>query len=492
MKALLILLSFIVVSCAHAANLEEKLQHQWSLYSEAQKALLTQVQKTSLPPTERSISRDDWEKILAPKTEFAFTEQNFKDLKQSQKQRIEAAYQKALKDSVINLDKVRSQKQAKAFCADLPKGGLLHIHAGGTLDQQTVHDLLKTQNTTLQIPVLLQHFENPNSGAILYADEMVWLRNHQNVATYLALTPIDQQSFAQFYMLPPGKHPFPRFEAIFAFLSLIATNVSDYEKIFLDFAKRAHEQKVIYIEFREVIYSSFEPILKKIEKDYGIITNVNHAFIRTMSVDTLAQKTQDFLTKPIPSWVVGIDLLANEDGNSALDKGQLPYGGVLFSNQVGKIKTLRRTMHAGEIGDIRNVRDAIIMGVERLGHGVNLAKDPVTLEYAARHEIPVEVNLSSNLQLTDVQDIATHPFLDFLRLGLRVSLSTDDEGIFNTDINHECELAINQSDVTYAELKQMSINSIETSFASNTDKKKLRTKLDKSLTEFEKRWGKFN
>ena len=334
----------------------------------------------------------------------------------------------------------------------------------------------------------MQHFENPQSGAILYPDEMIWLRNHQNVATYLALAPLDQITFGKYYVLPPGKHPFPRFEAVFAFLSLVATTPSDYEKILLDFAKRAHQQKVIYVEFREVNYDSFEPILQKIEKDYGIVIRVNHAFIRTKSVEQIEKSTQNFLSNPMPSWIVGIDFLANEDGNSALDKGQLLYGGVLLANQLGKTKTLRRTMHAGEIGDTRNPRDAIIMGVERLGHAVNLAKDPVTLEYAARFAVPVEVNLSSNLQLTDVTSIATHPFLDFMRLGIPVSLSTDDEGIFDTDINHECELAIDQSNVTYAELKQMSINSIENSFASDSDKKNLRKKLYKSLVAFENRW----
>lgn len=488
MKNLLIFLSFIFINGAHAnVPLEQKLKNQWSLYEKAREALLVQVQKTSLPPAERVISRDTWEKILAPQGDFAFTNQDLSDLKQSQEQRINSAYQAALKASVIDLDVIRKDSKAEAFCADFPKGGMLHIHDSGTLDQQTVHSLLISKNPKLEIADLLKEFNDPSSGSILYPDELKWLSDHANVPSYLELSMSDQPRYEEYFFLPPGKHDFKRFEAIFSFLPLIADDIPAYKKILWDFAKRASDQKVIYVELRESVMEEFADLMAKIEKDLGVTIRVNRAFIRTRSLDNIEKSYQNFMSNPMQPWVVGIDFLANEEGNSALDKGQLIYGGLLQANISGKSK-LHRTMHSGEIGDARNPRDAIIMGVERLGHGVNLKYDLVTLEYAARHKVPVEINLSSNLQLTSVVSIATHPFLNYLRLGLPVSLSTDDEGIFNTDINRECELAINESNITYAELKQMSINSIDTSFAADADKKKLRAKLNKSLLAFEKKW----
>lgn len=484
---LLTLASLISCGVIHAATLEEKLQNQWVLYDQARQALLVQVQKTNLPPDQRVISRAVWENILAPQGEFVFTEQDLKDLKQTQEQKIKASYQKAVEDSTIDLDKIRQEAKAAQFCADFPKGGMLHIHDSGTLDQQTVHSLLMTKNPSLKIADLLTRFSDPKSGSILYADEKKWLADHIDVPSYLELSLSDQPRYEEFFFLPPGKHSFPRFEAVFSFIPLIANDVPAYKKILMDFAKRASDQKVIYVELREATLEDFADVIKEIEKDLGIIIRVNKAFVRTFTLERLDRQTQDLLKTVFPQWVVGIDFLANEDGNSALDKGQLLYGSVLQANLTGKSK-LRRTMHSGEIGDIRNPRDSLIMGVERLGHGVNLAEDIVTLEYAARNKIPVEINLSSNLQLTSISSIATHPFLNYLRLGLPVSLSTDDEGIFNTDINRECTLAINESNVTYAELKQMSINSINTSFASDSDKKILRNKLDKSFVQFEARW----
>jgi len=107
---------------------------------------------------------------------------------------------------------------------------------------------------------------------------------------------------------------------------------------------------------------------------------------------------------------------------------------------------------------------------------------------AARIHEPVGINISSNLRLTDVPDVEHHPFLNYLRLGLPVSLSTDDEGIFDTDINRECELAIAKTDITYAELKAMAFNSLSTSFASDEDKKSLLGILSARFQQFETRW----
>lgn len=175
----------------------------------------------------------------------------------------------------------------------------------------------------------------------------------------------------------------------------------------------------------------------------------------------------------------------NEETNPAFEKGQLVYASALQNISSGTGLQLHRTMHAGELGDGRNPRDAMIMGAERLGHGVNLEKDPIALEFAAKKQIAVEVNLSSNLRLTAIESVSSHPFLKYLRLGIPVSLSTDDEGIFEIDINHECKIAIEQSDMSYAEYKQMAFNSLQTSFVEESEKQKLLLQLKNMFESFE-------
>lgn len=472
---------------ANAVPLQQKLEKQWALYDQAQAALISQARKTELPAKERALSRSTWEKMLTLKNEWALGPNDIFELKNSQQQRIQIAYEKAKKESLIDLNLIRANRRTPEFCADLPKGGMLHVHDSGTLDRRTIDQLVTSQNPDLKIQDLLKRFNDSSSGVLLYPNEKTWLQSRVSIPKYLDLNSNDQIDFQEFFFLPAGKHPFPRFESVFSFIGLIAKTYSVYEKILWDFAERAAREKVIYVELRESIDPQFARIFKKIEDELGLTIRVTRAYFRTQSLEMLDQKSKELLSTPQSPWVVGIDLLANEDGNPALEKAQLLYANVLEANVSGRSK-LHRTMHSGEIGDIRNPRDAIIMGAERLGHGVNLAKDPVTLEWAASLKIPIEINLSSNLRLTDIKSIETHPFLNYLRLGLPVSLSTDDEGIFDTDINLECEIAIKYSDITYAELKQMSINSIETSFASDADKKILRAKLDQSFVQFENKW----
>jgi|GEM_PF-5050811 len=127
--------------------------------------------------------------------------------------------------------------------------------------------------------------------------------------------------------------------------------------------------------------------LEEIEKRFGIVIRINPSFQRTESAEILYQQMQEFLKLPQNKFLVGIDFLDNEKGHSALDKGQAIYGSLLAAVKKGE-SSLRRTMHSGELGDPRNPRDSILLGSERLGHGVLLEQDLVALEYAALKKNP--------------------------------------------------------------------------------------------------------
>jgi len=128
----------------------------------------------------------------------------------------------------------------------------------------------------------------------------------------------------------------------------------------------------------------------------------------------------------------------------------------------------------------------MLLGAQRLGHGVRLERDPVALQYAAQHRIAIEINLTSNVKLGAVDDIARHPYLKFLRLGLPVSLSTDDEGMFETDALGECVLAVGKTDLTYYEYREMAFNSIRTAFVDDTLKRSFLQRLDNEFAVFER------
>ena len=133
------------------------------------------------------------------------------------------------------------------------------------------------------------------------------------------------------------------------------------------------------------------------------------------------------------------------------------------------------SLHAGEIAaglvkpeDLSfHIRASVERGhAERIGHGVDvmLEKDPVGLmkEMASRNVL-VEINLTSNDQILGISG-ADHPLPIYMKYGVPVALSTDDEGVARSDMTHEYLRAVESYHLTYAELKRMTRQSIEHSF----------------------------
>ncbi|MCM2278418.1 MAG: hypothetical protein NDJ89_10120 [Oligoflexia bacterium] len=468
-----------------AAILAEKLARQWERYEAAQELLVRRA-VAERPFLENPVSRQEWESLLALDGELAFTESDLRELRSRQRARIEAARAKALRESVIDLAAIRTRGEVSRFCERLPKGAMLHVHPSGTLNRVTAESLVRRNDPLLEIPELIADTEGG-----LYPDEEAWLGALGGQARFSALSAGDQERFLSFFFLPPGTHPFTRFDAVFSFIGFAADDAEDRFQIFRDFAERAVREGVSYVEFttgvRKESLPQFELIAQRLEAELGLVVRFNSSFSRRSPPDKHAKQVESLLELQSP-FLVGIDLLGNETEAPALETAQLAYGTVLSAVRSGRSR-LHRTQHAGELGDPRNPRDALLLGAERLGHGVKLEDDPVTLEYAALRATPIEINLISNLRLRAVEDMRNHPFLRYLRLGLPVSLSTDDEGIFESDINRECETAITSSDVTYAELKRMALNSIDTSFAESTDKARLREKVLEQFRRFESEYA---
>lgn len=107
-------------------------------------------------------------------------------------------------------------------------------------------------------------------------------------------------------------------------------------------------------------------------------------------------------------------------------------------------KGLHLTVHAGEMAGPDSVRRAVELGAERIGHGVRAIEDPSLPPLLAERRIPLEICLSSNVATGAVPDLARHPLPAFLRMGVPVTLNTDDPGLFGTTLSAEYELAAQQ------------------------------------------------
>ena len=171
--------------------------------------------------------------------------------------------------------------------------------------------------------------------------------------------------------------------------------------------------------------------------------------------------------------VVGLNFVQPEDGyismrDYALQMSMLDAMHPLYSG-------VHIALHAGElapglvppVGLTFHIRSAVEQGhAERIGHGVDVMYEdhPEALlrEMAAKH-ILVEINLTSNDAMLGISG-RNHPLPEYLRAGVPVALSTDDEGVSRIDLTHEFVRAAVTYNLSYMQLKQMARASIEHSF----------------------------
>ena len=173
-----------------------------------------------------------------------------------------------------------------------------------------------------------------------------------------------------------------------------------------------------------------------------------------------------------PRWV-GINFVMPEDGylsmrDYSLQMHMLDYLHHLYPK-------VHISLHAGELapglvppdGLRFHIRQAVEVGhAERIGHGVDVMyedhPEQLLQEMAARH-VMVEINLTSNDVILGVHG-ADHPLPMYLKHGVPVALSTDDEGVSRIDLTHEYVRAAEDFGLDYSTLKQMARNSLTYSF----------------------------
>lgn len=471
-------------------EIEEKLQSQFKRYDLAKNHLIQTVGVEG-----KILHRDEWESMLKSDEILSATE--IEQLRADHARHCALNAQTAKDASVIYLDKLRANKRMlQQFCAELPKGGMLHVHPSGTVNREVAHIMLQRSNP------IISHTQVHNMLSPFIAEhEYDFLKHIQEPTEYLSLEKDVQSKLLDLHILPAGNsHEFTRFIGLFVLQSIYRNeknNLFMAEALIRNFLSQAKEHGVIYVEFNNhAIYDyplnkdnlgQLATHVQQWESEFGITVRFNYGFARGDEGDITQLQANKFLELDSP-YITGIDLLGSEIETPAFEKGQAVYATVNAAIKHQK-RNLNCTMHAGELGDKRNPRDAIILGAKRIGHGVSLIDDVVVLEYARRQEQAIETNLISNQRLGVHLTACDHPFLTYLRLGLKPSLSTDDEGMFETNISHEFFVAIMETDIHYTEVKQLVLNSIETAFADPHTKERLQARLMLQFDDFEKRWS---
>lgn len=202
-------------------------------------------------------------------------------------------------------------------------------------------------------------------------------------------------------------------------------------------------------------------------RDFGIPVGLIGILSRTYGVET-AMRELDIILSYRDS-ITGIDLAGDE----------IHFPGEFFVPHFQKARRLglHITVHAGEATGPESVWQALNdLGAERIGHAVQAPEDPKLMDYLVEKRIPIESNLTSNVQTSTVSDYASHPLRLFMDKGICATINTDDPGISAIDLDYELNIAAPLAGLSGEQITQARLNSLEAAFLPEIEKQRIRQK----------------
>jgi len=130
--------------------------------------------------------------------------------------------------------------------------------------------------------------------------------------------------------------------------------------------------------------------------------------------------------------VVGFDL--------AGDEARFPAAPHRPAFEAARAAGLHLTCHAGEAGEPSSVEEALVLGVERIAHGVIGARDPRIVDRLRSEGIPLDLCPTANWKCKAVARLEDHPLPRLVRAGVRCTISTDSRTVADTTLTREYEL----------------------------------------------------
>ena len=264
---------------------------------------------------------------------------------------------------------------------------------------------------------------------------------------------------------------FPSFLMTFKHVTERLHTPSDYELITYnmvrDLARQGVRHAEVYISFGilyrfgrldvDEVFAAIESGRTRAEADFGttvfwIIDAVRH--FGPEEGARVFRKAAD-LRRHHPS-VVGIGIGGDEARGPAE-----PFREAYLE---AKAAGLHLTAHAGESTGPESIWSALNIGAERIGHALAAQYDQELMDILAERQIPLELNLTSNLRTGCCPSIDQHPLRLYFEYGMMVTLNSDDPPMFGADLLHEYTLAHTHFELSLEQMRELAANSIEASF----------------------------
>jgi adenosine deaminase len=309
--------------------------------------------------------------------------------------------------------------------ASLPKAEL-HVHIEGTLEPELIFELAERNHMAPPCGDVGElraryKFTSLQDFLDLYYENMAVLRTE-----------------ADFYDLTR------------AYLARARAEGVRHAEIFFD--PQAHLARGVPIE---AAFGGVRAALETSERDFGVTSGLIVNFLRDRSPAEAMAVLQRVLRLEVPVLGVG------------LDSAEVGYPPSMFSEvfSLAHASGLRCVAHAGEEGPPSYVWEALdVLHVARIDHGVRSMEDRALVERLAAEGAPLTVCPLSNVKLGVFPTLAHHPVVEMTKLGLQVTVNSDDPAYFGGYVCENYRQLAETFGLGRPALAQLARNSIAASF----------------------------
>lgn len=361
----------------------------------------------------------------------------------------------------------------------------LHLHLYGCLKAEDVWKLGRTR------------WEKRQGALVWYADEYekAWGRRPKWETYWTEENGLERLK-EDYLFLRNGN--FHQFQACFNLLIALFPLSPEDDSIIRYILQEYSKQNISYAEFRIPFGMSFVNNAEKSRKFLSMIASVSKEIEQDSQLDakmviSLPRNLelalfhysclQDWKQRETNhhSQIVGVDFCGYEEDSKPEDFIPL-FERIKRDNLKYPEKTLSILYHVGESfqtipleESIRRIKSAHDLGVHRLGHALSLGIDTSylqtydktrkqelhrlqedTMDYLREREAVIESCPISNCRIGNIEEAGKHPLKRFLEKNLRVVISSDDPGIFNSSLQNEIDFSLQNSLIEEKHLSHLS------------------------------------
>lgn len=278
---------------------------------------------------------------------------------------------------------------------------------------------------------------------------------------------------------------FAGFIETFKWVTSFLREPDDYALITRRLLDELVRQKVVYAEITISVGVMLRR-MQNVEKNFAAIRETAESVlfnnrIRTAWIFDGARQFGPDAVVEVARWAAQLERSGVVAFGMGGDELSFPAANFRHAFDIARDAGLHVICHAGEIGGPDSVREAVdILGAERIGHGIALINDLAMADSLATRHIVLENCIASNVatgalakQLGKANaSFSDHPLRQFLERGSLVVLSTDDPGLFHTDLLTEYSRAAALG-LSQAQLLQLAEQSFSAAFLPAIEKRAL-------------------